>query len=130
MVFVDTSIWIEFFKGKDAGLVDRLNTLLDRNEVALAVPIWLELLCGAPQKSQKLFRETLSALPIFYTSEDTWHRAAEWVEEASKKGERFSAIDLLIASFAYEQDASVWSLDNDFKRMEKLNFISTFTFLH
>lgn len=130
MVFIDTSVWIEFFKGKDQNIVNGVNRLLDQNEAALSVPVWLEILCGAPKQSQKHLRELLSALPIFYTTEDTWNKAAEWTTKASKLGERFSAIDLLIASFSAGLDASLWSLDKDFKRMEKLNFVTLYTTLH
>lgn len=130
MVFIDTSVWIEFFKGRDQYIVDGVNRLLDRNEVALSVPVWLEILCGAPKQSQKHLRKLLSALPIFYTTEDTWNRAAAWALKASSLGERFSALDLLIASFTIGIDASIWSLDKDFKRMEKLKLVTLHTGLH
>ena len=47
MTFVDTSVWINYFKGKDRILVQKLDFLLDEDQVALAVPVWMELLSGA-----------------------------------------------------------------------------------
>jgi predicted nucleic acid-binding protein len=45
------------------------------------------------------------------------------VEAASRKGERFGAMDLLIAALATAHGGAVWSLDANFERLGKLNLI-------
>jgi predicted nucleic acid-binding protein len=123
MIFVDTSIWIEYFRGKNPRIVEHMRDLLDQDQVALASIVWLELLSGASKIEMPHLKRVLSALPRFYPNEAVWQRVEEWIFEGIKKGQRFSATDLLIASTAAEQDSKIWSLDFDYKRMNKLGFI-------
>lgn len=126
MVLVDSSVWIEFFRGKNQKLVEALKDLLDRNEVSLAIPVRIEILSGAPKESKQSLGRVLSALPLLYPSPETWRKIEDWIEEGLAKGERFGALDLLIAGIAGEQKALLWSLDKDFQRMEKLGWVSLF----
>ena len=43
-----------------------------------------------------------------------------------QNGHRFSVTDLLIASIAFENKSTLWTLDSDYKRMEKLGFVNLF----
>lgn len=127
MIFVDTSVWIEFFKGKDVGLVSRLRQLLDEDLVGLAAPVWLELLNGATSKELPRLRRVLSALPRFYpVGPEDWTRIEAWVGGSRQRGRRFAVADLVIASVAVRNEGRIWSLDRDFRHMEGLGFVETF----
>jgi len=126
VIFIDTSVWIQYLSNGEPRLVNRFNQILEADQVALSVMVWLELLSGASHNELTRLRRVLSALPRFYPADKTWTRLESWVERAVKSGQRFSAMDLLIGSIAVDQNAKIWSLDSDFKRMEKLGFIELF----
>lgn len=121
MILVDTSVWIEFFRG--ASSAKELIEVLDEGLVALAAPVWIELLSGARRDEKPRLRKVLSALPRLYPLRSTWSLMEKMVETASRKGHRFGSVDLLIAAIAVENDASVWSLDSDFARMGQLKIL-------
>ena len=123
MVFVDTSVWIAYFRGSDQELVKSLDLLLDEDRVGLPGPVWIELISGASKTEQSILRRVLSALPRYLPSEKTWELMEEWVVAATAKGQRFAAFDLLIGALSEEHEATLWSLDKDFFRMKKLGFL-------
>jgi len=122
MILIDTSVWIDYFRGADQELVEHLQRLLDEDQTALAMPVRIELLAGSSKKDFSRLRRALSALPTFIPGESTWRVIESWVESALLKGERFGVMDLLIAALAAENGLGLWSLDSDFDRMQKLGF--------
>jgi len=72
-----------------------LTCLLDSDEVALSVPVYLEVLTGATRENRSHLRRVLSALPVFYPAKETWSRIEEWIERAADHGHRFGILDLL-----------------------------------
>ncbi|MBI4925329.1 MAG: PIN domain-containing protein [Bdellovibrio sp.] len=127
MIFIDTSVWIDFFKGKDTSLVNHLRNLLDQGCVALAMPVWIELLSGATNTDLGRLRRVLSALPRYYPKDLTWSTVEKWIEKAAVAGQRFAAVDLLIGAIVAEHGSQIWSLDRDFYRMKTLKFLEVFT---
>ena len=123
MIFVDTSVWIEFFRGDDQVLARRLIRHLDRDQVALAAPVYFELLSGASGGDHSQLEKLLPALPLFYPTSETWTRMQDWIRIAVSAGQRFGFVDLLIGAIASEEEGEVWSLDSDFNRMESLGFL-------
>jgi predicted nucleic acid-binding protein len=124
IVFVDTSVWIEFFRSAQGSVTRRLQGLLEDDVVAIAAPVWVELLGGAPVNAP--LRRAFSALRIFYPSRDTWALVESWVERGARRGVRFGMGDLLIGATASEHGGLVWSLDDDFARLEKMGAIHRF----
>jgi hypothetical protein len=123
VVVVDTSVWIDFFRGRDSATVERLSNLLDEDLVSLAAPVRLEILAGASRKELPRLTRVLSALPLLHPTRALWTTLEGWVGEARAAEECFGAMDLLIAGLASENGASLWSLDDDFTRMAGLGFV-------
>jgi len=123
-VFVDTSVWIEFFRGKKEA-VKKLNDLLDNEECYLGFPVYLEILNGAKASEALKLKRVLAALPLIYPNEMDWNQCESWI--ILSKVHRFSLPDLLIASLAFREKASLWTLDRDFNRMADLGFVKLFT---
>lgn len=127
MVIVDSSVWIEFFRGKEKAIVGELGRLLDDDEVALAAPVRLELLTGASRRDAPVLRRVLSALPLLLPDAHLWSKLETWIERAGRAGERFGAMDLLIAGIADDNRATLWSRDGDFARMARLGMVRLHT---
>ena len=117
MIFVDTSVWIEALRSAESAAAIHLMALLDSDQVALAAPVRVEILAGASNRDSARLRRVLSALPVFFPTEQTWMRIDGWLEVARAAGERFGFADLLIAAIAADHDGEIWSLDDDFSRM-------------
>ena len=126
MIVVDTSIWIfalRSARGREAVI---LRSLLDADEVALAVPVRTELLMGARIADRGPLERGLKGLPLLYPTDDTWRTIDRWTEKASRNGHTFAIGDLLIGALAADIGALVWSLDADFERLEKLQLVERY----
>ena len=86
----------------------------------LALPVQLELLAGIARRDRAALARGLSALPLLRPSSDTWALVERWVPWAADRGHRFGLADWLIAALASEIEALIWSLDDDFRDLEKL----------
>lgn len=123
MIIVDTSVFVHAARRPTSVTARTLNHLVDADEVAVALPVRLELMSGVARKHRKEFRRTLSALPALRPTDDTWRLIESWVEPAADKGFHFSIPDLMIAALTREIEGLVWSLDADFEAMEGLGLI-------
>lgn len=71
--------------------------------------------------------DRLSALPVVVPTEGTWARVEAWTDRAAEAGERFGLADLLIASLAQDLGGLVWTFDQDFERMARLNMVQLYS---
>lgn len=126
MIVVDTSVWVAARRSPAGDVSATLAGLLDADEVALALPVRLELLAGTAKADRVRFRRAFSALPLLVPSEDTWAPLDDWIARAADKGQRFAVTDLLIARLADEIGGMVWSLDSDFDRLSRLKLVQLY----
>ena len=123
MIVVDTSVWIDAHRRPSGKVAHTLDALLDADEVALPLPVRLELVAGVSRRDRAALLRGLSALPVIRATDDTWKLIERWVPAAADKGYRFGLSDWLIAALASEIGGIIWSLDEDFADLERLKLI-------
>lgn len=123
MILVDTSVWVEFFRGSNHLIISQMEDLINDNQIILAAPVRIELLNGARKSKLIILKRVLDALPLIIPTHETWIRIEEWIGKIINKGHRFGFADLLIASLSIDAKASIWSLDVDFTIMKKMALI-------
>jgi predicted nucleic acid-binding protein len=128
MIVVDTSVWIA--AQRQPLVAETLRQLLEADEVALALPVRLELWAGVARHQRKAFGQKLNSLPQLYPTEETWQEMRGRIERATDAGERFGLADMLIASLSAEIGGLVWSFDKAFERMEQLKLVSLYSLPH
>jgi predicted nucleic acid-binding protein len=128
VIVVDTSVWIAAQRQPQVEKV--LQELLEADEVAVPLPVRLELWAGVAKHHRKAHRAAFNGVPQLVPTEETWRPLTDWIALAADAGDRFTVTDLLIASLAVEIGGLVWSLDRDFERMERLKIVSLYTLPH
>lgn len=127
MIVVDTSVWIEADRRPGGPMARALRSLGEADEIALPLPVRLELAAGTARSNRTALLRALSGLPVIVPTEDTWKLVERWIPMAADKGQRFSLADLLIAALADDIGALIWSLDADFEQLERLKLVRTYS---
>ena len=117
-IVVDTSVWIEYFKGVDYPTLDK--ALKDGN-VLLPPIVLAELLC-ANQKSiqKKEFLSFLEELKFVNCNFDHWARVGEFRFFFAKKGITISTPDAHIAQTCIDGGHALMSNDKIFLQIAKV----------
>lgn len=127
MILIDTSIWIEYFRGKDYKISKHVDILIDNELAFICLPVKLELVNGVLNKEQKKLADLLSYLPYPASPDIRWAEIERNISIARKKGKRFGLLDLIIASIAEQSNLIIWSKDNDFKEMSSIGIVRIWT---
>ena len=125
MILVDSSVWIDFFNGREGGAVERLVELLEDGAAPLAMAdlVLFEVLRGFHHQQDFLAaRRTLGALPVLdIGGERNAVNAAEHYRILRGHGVTVrSPVDVLLASYCIEHDHALLHNDRDFDPMEAL----------
>ncbi|MBM4310329.1 MAG: PIN domain nuclease [Deltaproteobacteria bacterium] len=122
MVLIDTTVWIDFFAGRNEPHVARLQQLIeDEEDVCLCGVILSEVLQGI--RSDKDFartKEYLDDLIFLPMRQTTFLGAAEMYRTLRKQGVTIrQPVDCMIASVALEYDARLLHNDRDFDHIAR-----------
>lgn len=130
-ILVDTSVWIDFFAGREMPHVVALEDAINRDdEICLCGVILAETLQGIRKDSDyrktKQFFDSLLFLPV---DRQTYIRAAELFRRLRKKGITISKpIDCMIAAVAVENDLPLLHNDCDFDQIIRHTDLTTIRF--
>ncbi|MGK6306750.1 type II toxin-antitoxin system VapC family toxin [Variovorax sp. DT-64] len=122
MILVDSSVWIDYFRGTDSVAADRLDQLLQTEPVAIGDLILAEVLQGfSSERDFAEARKLLTALEVVNLGGEAL------AIEAARNHRRLRAlgftvrktIDTLIATWCIENDAPLLHNDRDFDAFEK-----------
>ena len=124
MILVDTSIWIEFFKGNTETVI--LNELIDSNNLCVNDLILAELIPAINHKRESelkelLFKVTKTKLDI------NWNKIIKMQTLNLRNGiNKVGIPDLIIAQNAIDGNLELFSKDAHFELMSKLHGIRLF----
>jgi predicted nucleic acid-binding protein len=122
MVLIDTTVWIDFFAGRNEPHVAALQELIeDEEDVCLCGVILAEVLQGirsdADFSRTKEYLDDVIFLPM---RQPTFLRAAEIYRTLRRKGVTIRhPVDCMIASVALEYDARLLHNDRDFDHIAR-----------
>lgn len=117
MILVDSSVWIDFFNGKDTPEADFLHTILGVSPVAIGDLILTEVLQGFRQdKDYNTARRLLGELTVFaMLGTEMAIKSADNFRKLRKKGRTIrKTADVIIATFCIEQNLPLLFSDKDF----------------
>lgn len=124
MIIIDTSIWIEFFRGNQP-YFDQVSELIEDNEIIGLSPIFGELLQGAKNNSER------SIIIDFWNNINKLKEDAIFILAGEESGRNkwldrgIGLIDSVIITAARNSTSFVWSLDKKLllllKKEEKYN---------
>jgi len=122
MILVDSSVWIDFFNGKDADHVEKLYQLLGHELIISGDLISVEVLQGFKNDSQfQKAKTAFESLPYFtLINKETALIAAENYRILRKNGITVrKTIDVIIATFCIANNIRLLHADKDFQVMEE-----------
>ena len=121
MVIVDTSVWIEYFKGGQEPARAALRDLIRAEQAALVGVVLAELLqgCRTPKEVDTILSK-LAGLRFLETNFSTWKRTGELSASLRRKGITLPLSDLIIAALAFEHRCEVYALDPHFEQIPGL----------
>jgi predicted nucleic acid-binding protein len=117
VIFVDSSVWIDYFRGSNTAEADRLDALLDREDLIMGDLVLAEVLQGFDSE-----RDFGTALELFEPlllveigGRETAIAAARNYRKLRARGVTIrKTIDPLIATWCIRNDAPLLYSDRDF----------------
>jgi len=117
MIVVDSSVWIDYFNGRETPEVAKLDSLLGVEPLAIGDIILLEVLQGFRADAHfNTAKQILSSLTLFnMLGEDAALKAAHLFRGLRKQGITIRKTnDVIIANFCITHNCSLLFADRDF----------------
>jgi len=117
-ILIDTSIWIDYFRGNS--VADHLSDLIDQNRIAVNDLILAELIPSINQRKERRLKDLLLSIRNVALSID-WPRIIEMQTRNLKSGhKRIGIPDLIIAQNAIGNRLVLFENDKHFLPMTEL----------
>ncbi|UCH97781.1 MAG: PIN domain-containing protein [Candidatus Aminicenantes bacterium] len=113
---VDTSIWVDFFRGKSEAIKNRVLDLAANNRIYYNGIVISELLTGA--KNQKQFDfiiDNFSGLNYLEMDKDFFIYSSKIIYQLKRSGITLPMSDVMIAAHAKQHNLIVFSKDKHFE---------------
>lgn len=119
-ILIDTSVWIDYFKNKTAGLSKKVDEILSKHEVYVPKIVIAELIQGSKSEREiSVIEDFVDAFNIIDQKEDTWIKAGKLSFSLKRKGKNVNLTDCYIAMIAKDYGCHIFSLDEHFKDIQK-----------
>lgn len=121
MFLVDTSVWIDFLRGRDTKQAQFLKILLEEGEACICEVTYAEICFGAKDKKQlKKYAEYFGALPFLSLPTNWYVQVADLGWKLRMAGFSPFLADLMIALISMENKANLLTTDSDFAPFAEL----------
>jgi predicted nucleic acid-binding protein len=117
VILVDTSAWVDFFRGREP-MARGVDLLIEADDAAICGPIVTELRRGLQTRSDR--RRVLPLLDgchLLPQPDALWVEAGELGYLVRQRGATVKSLDLLIATYALAHGVSILTADRDFRLM-------------
>jgi len=118
LIFVDSSVWVDYFNGRNSAETDCLDKLLGKEPIGIGDLVLIEVLQGFKQdRDYNTARELLTSLAVFTLGgQEIAIKSADNFRLLRKRGITVrKTIDVLIATFCIERKLALLHSDKDFK---------------
>jgi len=118
LIFVDSSVWIDFFNGNLSIQTNRLDSLLGTEPIGLGDLVLIEVLQGfRHDRDYETAKELLTSLTIFdLGGQDIAVRSADNFRFLRKRGVTVrKTIDVMIATYCINNNLPLLHSDKDFE---------------
>jgi len=122
LIFVDSSVWVDYFNGRQSAETDHLDSLLGKEPVGLGDVVLIEVLQGfKSDHDYGIAKDLLTSLSIFTLGgQEIAIRSADNFRLLRKKGITVrKTIDVLIATFCISKRLPLLHSDKDFDAFHK-----------
>jgi len=117
MVIVDSSVWIDYFNGRDTAQTNKLDDLLSSEAIGLGDLILVEVLQGFREdKDYQIAKQLLTSLTVFnLLGSDIAVKSVNHFRSLRKRGVTVrKTADVVIATFCIENNYPLLFSDKDF----------------
>ena len=117
MIFVDSSVWVDYFNGRSSAETNYLDELLGKEPIVVGDLVLIEVLQGFRRDSDyNTAKKLLTSLEVFTLGgQEIAIKSAANFRLLRKKGITVrKTIDVLIATFCIERELSLLHSDKDF----------------
>lgn len=119
LVLIDTSAWIDFFRGRQNAVTEAVQLALQLGLARLCGPVKAELLQGVKTKKDKQqLGIVFDAVESLATHELDWEVAGDTLQVLRESGITLPLTDALIAAVATRHKAQVLTLDHHFSHLK------------
>lgn len=115
MILVDTSVWVDFFKGRT--IAQYLTNLLESWQVVIHPFVLVELNLGHFGKKQNQILEDLEYLPS--CSEITFEEILAFIQKESLMTSGIGLVDTYLLYSALVEDHLLWTFDQKLQALAK-----------
>ena len=115
MKLVDTSSWIEYLRGRNSAVADRVRDLMHDDDAALCELVLVELWNGAQGEAEKrVLRELQEVSPLLPINAAVWLKAISVAQRCRGAGVTAPVADVVMAACAIHYGVEVEYCDAHF----------------
>ena len=115
-VLVDTSVWVDYFRGRGPEAAARLDELMEAGEICVPAVVLAELIQGARTEAEvRTIEDLVDAFRVIDQRDGTWVEAGKLAFGLRKKGKSTHLTDCYIAVIARQHGCSVLTHDAHFR---------------